>query len=65
MVLPGTELWIKAEILKLNFDPEPPYRIKSHPYMSVSDVNYGDKIVQALAYPGNSLAFRLLYEKVD
>ena len=65
MVLPG-ELWIKAEILKLNFDPEPPYRIKSHPSMSVSDVtNDGDKIVQALAYPGNSLAFRLLCKKVD
>jgi radical SAM superfamily enzyme YgiQ (UPF0313 family) len=63
MVLPGTELWIKAEILKLNFDPEPPYRIKSHPSMSVSDVNYGDKIVQALTYPGNSLAFRLLCKK--
>ena len=63
MVLPGTELWNKAEKLNLNFDPEPPYRIRSHPSMSVFDVKYGDKIVQALTFPGNSLAFRLLYKK--
>jgi radical SAM superfamily enzyme YgiQ (UPF0313 family) len=63
MVLPGTELWRKAEILNLNFDPEPPYRIRSHPSMSVSDVNYGDKVAQAVSFPGNSLAFRLLYKK--
>jgi hypothetical protein len=31
--------------------------------MSVFDVKYGDKIVQALTFPGNSLAFRLLYKK--
>jgi hypothetical protein len=63
MVLPGTELWRKAETLSLNFDPEPPYRIRSHPSMSVSDVDYGDKVAQAVSFPGNSLAFRLLYKK--
>jgi len=63
MVLPGTELWRKAEVLNLNFDPEPPYQIRSHPSMSVSDVSYGNKIAEALTYPGNSLAFRLLCKK--
>jgi radical SAM superfamily enzyme YgiQ (UPF0313 family) len=63
MVLPGTELWRKAETLSLNFDPEPPYRIRSHPSMGVSDVDYGDKVAQAVSFPGNSLAFRLLYKK--
>jgi anaerobic magnesium-protoporphyrin IX monomethyl ester cyclase len=63
MVLPGTELWRKAEILNLNFDPEPPYWIRSHPSMSVSDVKYGHKITQALQYLGNSWTFRLLCKK--
>jgi radical SAM superfamily enzyme YgiQ (UPF0313 family) len=63
MVLPGTELWRKSGILHLNFDPEPPYWIKSHPSMSVFDVEYGHKITKALQYLGNSLTFRLLCKK--
>ena len=53
MVLPGTELWRKAEALNLNFDSEPPYLIRSHPSMDALDVKYGDKIVQALRYLGS------------
>jgi anaerobic magnesium-protoporphyrin IX monomethyl ester cyclase len=63
MVLPGTELWRKATKLNLDFDPEPPYWIRSHPSMSTFDVDYGHKIYRALMYPGNSLAFRLLCKK--
>jgi anaerobic magnesium-protoporphyrin IX monomethyl ester cyclase len=65
MVLPGTELWRKAEVLNLIFDPEPPYWVRSHRSMSELDVNYGHKIFQALLYPGNSLAFRLLCKKSE
>jgi hypothetical protein len=63
MVLPGTELWRKAVALKLCFDPEPPYLIRSHPSMDALDVKYGDKIVNALRYLGKSLTIRLLRKK--
>jgi radical SAM superfamily enzyme YgiQ (UPF0313 family) len=48
MVLPGTELWRKADELNLIFNPGPPYLIKSHPSMNSIDIGYGDKIVRAL-----------------
>jgi anaerobic magnesium-protoporphyrin IX monomethyl ester cyclase len=48
MVLPGTELWRKARELNLNFDPEPPYLIRSHPSMNSIDIQYGYKIHRAL-----------------
>jgi anaerobic magnesium-protoporphyrin IX monomethyl ester cyclase len=63
MVLPGTELWRKAEALNLSFDSEPPYLIRSHPSMDALDVEYGDKIVHALRYLGKSLTIRLLCKK--
>jgi radical SAM superfamily enzyme YgiQ (UPF0313 family) len=63
MVLPGTELWRKAEALNLNFGPDPPYRIRSHPTMNMCDISYGDKIVEALRDLWNSLTFRLLCKK--
>ena len=47
MVLPGTVLWRKARELNLNFDPDPPYLIRSHPSMNSIDIQYGDKIVRA------------------
>jgi radical SAM superfamily enzyme YgiQ (UPF0313 family) len=63
MVLPGTELWRKAKALKLNFDPEPPYLIRSHPSMNLSDIQYGEKIVKALRHLRKSVTLSLLGKK--
>jgi len=30
MILPGTELWRKADALHIAFDPDPPYHVRSH-----------------------------------
>jgi anaerobic magnesium-protoporphyrin IX monomethyl ester cyclase len=60
MVLPGTELWRKAEALGLRFDPEPPYYVLSHSSMTADDIAYGWKIVSALRRLGDSKAMRLL-----
>src|SRR5512138_1613134 len=38
MVLPGTELWRKAHEMRLAFDPEPPYHVRSHFSMSAADI---------------------------
>jgi anaerobic magnesium-protoporphyrin IX monomethyl ester cyclase len=63
MVLPGTELWRKANALDLSFDPEPPYLIRSHHSMSSMDIQYGDKIVKALKHLGNSVMLSVLRKK--
>ena len=60
MVLPGTELWRKAADLRLVFDPEPPYHVRSHYSMSEADVAYGFRVVRALQDVGDSRALRLL-----
>jgi radical SAM superfamily enzyme YgiQ (UPF0313 family) len=60
MVLPGTELWRKADGLQLQFDPEPPYHVRSHYSMSADDVRYGWRVVRALQDLGDSRALRLL-----
>jgi radical SAM superfamily enzyme YgiQ (UPF0313 family) len=60
MILPGTELWRKAEGLELTFDPEPPYPVRSHFSMSADDIMYGDKIMEALEYLRNSPTARSL-----
>lgn len=60
MILPGTELWRKAGALKLQFDPEPPYHVRSHYSMSDEDVAYGMRVVRALHEIGDSRAVRLL-----
>ena len=60
MVLPGTELWRKAEALKLDFDPEPPYLLRSHPTMSAKDVAHGRAIARAVALFRSSKVARLL-----
>jgi hypothetical protein len=38
MILPGTELWRKAESLGIAFDPDPPYEVRSHATMSAADI---------------------------
>jgi radical SAM superfamily enzyme YgiQ (UPF0313 family) len=63
MVLPGTELWRKANALELNFDREPPYLIRSHPSMNSIDIQYGDKLVKALKHFRNSVTLSVLGRK--
>jgi len=60
MVLPGTELWRTADALRLSFDPEPPYHVRSHYSMSEEDVAYGFRVVRALQEIGEYRALRLL-----
>lgn len=60
MVLPGTELWRKASNLRLVFDPEPPYHVRSHYSMSAADIAYGFRVVRALHDVGDSRTLRLL-----
>jgi radical SAM superfamily enzyme YgiQ (UPF0313 family) len=60
MVLPGTELWRKARDLRLEYDPEPPYVVRSHFSMTAADIAYGDRIVAGLKCMGDSRTIRLL-----
>jgi radical SAM superfamily enzyme YgiQ (UPF0313 family) len=60
MVLPGTELWRKAADLRLEFDDQPPYFVRSHFSMSAADIAYGWRIVRTLSDIGDSRAIRLL-----
>jgi radical SAM superfamily enzyme YgiQ (UPF0313 family) len=48
MVLPGTELWRKAEGFHLAYDTEPPYYVRSHFSMDADDIRYGWKVNEAL-----------------
>jgi radical SAM superfamily enzyme YgiQ (UPF0313 family) len=48
MVLPGTELWRKAEGLGLAYDAEPPYFVRSHFSMNEADIRYGWNVNEAL-----------------
>lgn len=47
MVLPGTELWRKADGLQLDFDPAPPYRVRSHFLLTAAQVDHGRRMVEA------------------
>jgi anaerobic magnesium-protoporphyrin IX monomethyl ester cyclase len=60
MVLPGTELWHKADMLGIDFEPTPPYHVRSHYTMTQEQIDYGWKIVSALKVFGNSKTMRLL-----
>src|SRR5262245_50703365 len=60
MVLPGTELWRKAREVALEFDPEPPYHVRSHFSMTADDVRYGWRVVRALQDLGDSRTLRRL-----
>jgi hypothetical protein len=60
LVLPGTELWRKAGALNLEFDPEPPYAVRSHPSMTAGDIEYGRRVVQAVSLLERSRTLRLL-----
>ncbi|HEV7570606.1 MAG TPA: radical SAM protein [Thermoanaerobaculia bacterium] len=60
MILPGTELWRKAEALRLEFDPEPPYLARAHFSMTAADMAYGLKIVDAVPLLSSSKTIRFL-----
>ena len=60
MILPGTELWRKADGLKLEFDPAPPYYVRSHFSMTASDIEYGTRIERAVVALRDSRAVRFL-----
>ena len=60
LVLPGTELWRKAAALKLEFDPEPLYWVRSHLSMSADDIEYGRRLVAAVDLLERSRTMRLL-----
>jgi anaerobic magnesium-protoporphyrin IX monomethyl ester cyclase len=60
MVLPGTELWRKADGFRLEYDAEPPYYVTSHFSMSTEDIAYGWKVHDALDDIADAKTFRLL-----
>jgi hypothetical protein len=60
MVLPGTELWRKAEGIGLVFDSAPPYFVRSHASMDRAAIEHGWKIAKAAEALSRSRALRLL-----
>lgn len=60
MVLPGTELWRQAAALDLQFDPEPPYHLRSHLSMTAEDVRHGARVLKAAGILQASRTVRLL-----
>jgi anaerobic magnesium-protoporphyrin IX monomethyl ester cyclase len=65
MVLPGTELWRKADSLSLTFDPEPPYFAQSHFSMTVEDLEYGHRVLAAANLLQKSRTVRFLSREPD
>lgn len=63
LVLPGTELWKKAKAMGIEFDPDPPYRIRSHPSMDAATIEEGERIVEAIDIMVGSVAFRNLQKE--
>ena len=60
LVLPGTELWRKARSLNLEFDPAPPYSVRSHLSMSADDIEYGSRLIRAVGFLQRSRTIRFL-----
>ncbi|TSA19017.1 MAG: radical SAM protein [Betaproteobacteria bacterium] len=60
MVLPGTELRVKAAKLKIDYDPEPPYLIRSHCSMDAADIAYGLRVAETVNGVGRLWTIRLL-----
>jgi radical SAM superfamily enzyme YgiQ (UPF0313 family) len=60
MILPGTELWRKASALGLQYDPEPPYFVRSHAEMTEDDIASGKALIDALDVMGDARTVRLL-----
>lgn len=60
LVLPGTELWKEARALGVEFDPDPPYRVRAHPSMDAATVEEGERIVEAVNFFRTSRTIRIL-----
>ncbi|MDZ4678489.1 MAG: radical SAM protein [Oligoflexia bacterium] len=60
MILPGTELWRKAGALKLVYDKEPFYFLRSSPSLSQEDFKHGHQLISAMNVVGISKAIRFL-----
>lgn len=60
MILPGTELSRQAERLGIEFDPEPPYHIRSHPTMPAADMVRAREIADSAATLWRFHTMRLL-----
>jgi len=60
MVLPGTDLWRRADDFALAFDPEPPYHVRSHRSMTEADVEYGHRLLKSANFLQGSRTMRLL-----
>jgi len=60
MLLPGTELRRKAAGLDIDFDPEPPYFVRSHRSMTPEDIAYGLRVSEAVGVLARSWTVRLL-----
>lgn len=60
MVLPGTELWRQAVSLRLEYQPQPPYFIKSTPHISADQLVHGRRMALAVRGLWNSRTVRLL-----
>ncbi|MGE0041164.1 MAG: radical SAM protein [Vicinamibacterales bacterium] len=60
MVLPGTELWRTATALGLEYDPDPPYLVRSHPAMDEAEMAWGRRMSDAVEVIGQARTFRLL-----
>lgn len=61
MILPGTELWRKAEALKVEFDPEPPYLVRSHQSMNRSEIKQVSDLARTATRLWKFLSLRLLW----
>lgn len=60
LVLPGTELWRKAKAMGIEFDPDPPYQVRSHPSMDAATIRAGERLVAGINTMVGSTAFRIL-----
>jgi anaerobic magnesium-protoporphyrin IX monomethyl ester cyclase len=60
MVLPGTELWRKAEALGLKHDPTPPYYVRSHSTMTKEHISHGWSLIRGHRQLRRSVTARLL-----
>lgn len=60
MVLPGTDLRRKAVALGIEYEPEPPYHVRSHQSMNAEDIAYGFRLSDAVDRVGELWTVRLL-----
>ena len=60
MVLPGTELWRQAAQMGLAYQTSPPYYVQSHASMSIHDIEFGWRLIEAQRRFRRSVVVQLL-----